>query len=301
MSALHIFGMHGLGDNLHQRAVIRELLKEHDDIWLETPWPCMYGDLPVKCIGKTSRLRTQAKNAEREADRFHSGAPPASARVLRVSYPPEFVRSTGSVLAAMSRVCGVPVGDFRLSVPDEWLSKADEVIATIRPGRPLMLFRPLMDRSEWGGCLARNPDTAAYRDLYESIRDDFCVVSIADLEDGKEWEVARIPADVEFHRGELDVETIAGLICRSALVFSSPGFAIPLAQAVGTPSVCVFGGYENGSSFLAGAQYTPHLPIEPIRPCQCFSHTHACDKRIDMPLALSRLSAFVGEVVHADA
>src|SRR3546814_2604756 len=90
------------------------------------------------------------------------------------------------------------------------------------------------------------------------------------------------------HRGELDFETIAALTKKAGLMFSSPGFAVILAQSVGTPSVCVFGGYEAGYSFSAGAQWAPHLAIEPVNACDCFLHNHSCDKRIDLGCAGSR-------------
>jgi len=74
---------------------------------------------------------------------------------------------------------------------------------------------------------------------------------------------------------------------------SAAAVAKAVAQAVETPSVCVFGGYENGTSFSSGARYARHLAIEPITPCQCFKHDHACQKQVDMPLAVARLQAFI--------
>jgi hypothetical protein len=34
---LHLIGHHGLGDNLHQRALIRQLMEKYD-VWLDTSW-----------------------------------------------------------------------------------------------------------------------------------------------------------------------------------------------------------------------------------------------------------------------
>ena len=41
------------------------------------------------------------------------------------------------------------------------------------------------------------------------------------------------------------VEALAALTASAALVFSAPGFATALAQAVSTPSITIFGGHEN--------------------------------------------------------
>ena len=294
MTPIYIEGMHGLGDNLHQRAVIRHLMQSHE-VWLETPWPCVYHDLigdRLKLVSKGSKLRTQSKNQKRESAAYTRGRIPQ--RSKRIWYRPEAVRLHRSVLGAMCASVDVPVGRFDLPIPEAWSQKADALLGKWKPDRPLMIYRPLVERTEWGGCAARNPDHATYAALFDVIRDRFFVVSVADLQEGAEWIVGdHVDADVEMHRGELDFETLAALTQKAALVFSSPGFAVILAQSVGTPSVCVFGGYEAGYSFSAGAQWAPHLAIEPVNPCDCFLHDHACDKRIDTPAAMESLVDFV--------
>jgi hypothetical protein len=66
-----------------------------------------------------------------------------------------------------------------------------------------------------------------------------------------------------------------------------------LAQSVGTPVVCVFGGYERAYSFSGGARFAPYLGIEPIHPRDDFRHEPHHDKSIDIPAAIDRLTAFV--------
>jgi hypothetical protein len=306
MTAIRVAGMHGLGDNLHQRAVIRGLIAKGRQVWLDTPWPCVYHDLVgpnLLLTGGTSELRTQAKNAHRSSERraYTTRRPPPSARrvpPLRVHYPSAAVREHGSVLAAMMRTCRLDpaTADFRLPIPRAWAARAAILLGKWgASGKPLMIYRPLSERTEWGGNGPRNPDPAAYAALYRSIRERYFVVSIADLQRDAEWMVGEeVEADVVMHHGQLRFEDMAALFARAALVFTAPGFAVILAQAVGTPNVTVFGGYENASSFSLGARFAPHLALEPIKPCQCFSHDHACDKRMDVPLAQARLDAFLG-------
>lgn len=300
-SFLYIAGMHGLGDNLHQRAIIRQLLPRHQIIALETSWPCIYHDLigpQLRLVFKRTALRTQTKNAQREYSKYVLNESQAVMRDghLRILYKPETVRAQGSVLAAMLVNCGLDPSryDFRLPIPPEWDAKAQAWLERWQPTKPLMLYRPLVDRREWGGCAARNPDFAAYAVLYQTLRKRYFVISLADLVPQIEWTVGvPVETDVQFHHGELDFETIAALTARAALVYASPGFAIPLAQAVGTPSICVFGGYENSASFSLGAKLTPHLGIDPIKPCQCFQHHHDCQKKIDLPPAIERIERFL--------
>ncbi len=273
------------------------------DVWLESSWVSPYHEYVaagLRVIFKRTTLRTQTKNATREASRFSTAQPPRHARLVNVSYSPRDVIARGSVLASMCATAGVDIStaDFRLPVAPAWRAEAARhVEAWNTGGRPIMVYRPLVERTEWTGCNTRNPDHAAYADLFEAIRDRFFVVSIADLEAGKEW-LAGKPArvDAAYHSGELPFEILAAVVERASLVFTSPGFAVVLAQAIGTPVACVFGGYENSTSFSAGARFGPYLGIDPIKPCNCWSHRHSCDKRIDMSAAVTRLRGFTDAV-----
>jgi len=299
-----IEGMHGLGDNVQQRAVVRHLLGEGHRLWLRTPWPCLYHDLVGDRLallehGKT--LRTQRKNARRERDRYSRSAVPYGARKIRIWYDYDGIRRTGSFLGGMFGLTlkrPADDADIRLPVPDAWREKADALVPP--SGKPILVLRPLVTRTEWSGCDARNPDAEAYAALYASIREAFHVVSIADLAPGIEWLVGpRLPADQVFHAGEADIETVAALMARAALVFTAPGFAIHLAQAVGTPVIGIFGGHESARFYQDGERFAPTLGIDPVHPCECFSKKHRCDKTIDLEAATARIAAFVAAHCHA--
>ena len=292
-------GMHGLCDNLHQRAIVRELMARGEEplagdaVAVHLPRPGRAATQPAQ-QGLAPAHPGQERGARGGALCRRRRAParvPADRPVLT-----DGVLAAGSVLAAMCSECSVGIErvDFRLPVPEAWLAKARDWIDRWRPPRPLLVYRPLNERSEWGGCRVRNPDFAAYASLLSTVRDRYFVVSVADFEPGKEWMVGiDVKPDVALHHDELDVETLAGLTRLSALVWTSPGFLVILAQAVGTPSVCVFGGYEDGRSFSAGARFAPHLAIEPINPCPCFRHDCPCDKQIAFAEAAERLAVFV--------
>lgn len=295
MTPLLVRGMHGLGDNLHQRAILRQMM-QRNEVWLESSWVSPYYDLigqGLRVIHKSTSLRTQTKNAKREAGLFSKERLPVGVSHIQVWYRPEEVRAYRSVLGAMCRNTGTDVAtaDFRLPVPREWQERARAVVGY--PDKPILVYRPLVERTEWSGCLARNPDSAAYFELLESIRGRFHVVSIADLVPDVEWiSGIRIEADQKFHAGELDFEALAGLFSLSSLVFCSPGFAVILAQAVGTPVAATFGSYESSYSFSAGARFSPYLGIDPINPSDDFKHDAKRDKSIDLPAARARLAIF---------
>lgn len=298
---LRVIGMHGRGDCLHSRAIIRQLMQRHD-VWLESSWVSLFHDLideGLHVIHKATTLRTQTKNARRELALFEKRLPPFRPKQIRIWYTPEQVRKLGSVLAGMCETtrCDYASADFRLPVKLEWRERAHELLAKWKPDKPLMIYRPPVERPEWGGAARRNPDTEAYAALFRLIREQFFVLSIADLELGKEWRVGPdLPADITYHHGELDSEVMTGLFEQADLVFTTGGFPVILAQSVGTPVITVMGGYEDSRSYSAGARYSKYLGIDPIEPCQCFSHMHRCKKEIDLPQAKAKILAFIDEL-----
>lgn len=293
---LYVEGMHGLGDTFHQRGVIKMLVEKYD-VWLETSWPSLYYDLPIHCVANGTELRTQLKNVERELARFETPSDEPIKRI-KIRYTADSVRKYGSVYAAMMRDSGFTEEDtdFRFKVPEEWLNRIDVTIKSWNTNKPILFYRPLVVRKEWKNCARRNPHLGSYVALLREIREKFFVVSIADLKEGVEWEVSEsVAADRTYNNGELDSTELIALVSRSALVFASPGFAVPMARAVGTPVVCVFGGFESSRSFTHG--YGPYLGIDTVRPCECFSKTHVCVKRIDLPAAKNKLRSFVDVIV----
>ena len=307
MTIVHIQGMQGLGDNLHQRAIMRQLIDAGlSVVWLETPWPCIYEDMPaLKLAPIRTTLRTQSKNMAREAARYSAPSVPSGARRLAIHYSIDAVRQYGSILGAMLGSCGCDPGcaDFRfVQIPQGWLASARRYVST---DRPILIYRPLVMRTEWEGCAIRNPDHGAYAALLDAVRQHFYVVSIADLVPGVEWITGRpIAADLELHAGELDFQTMAGLFAIAAMVYCSPGFATVLAQAVGTPLVAVFGARESSPTISLGARLAPTLGIDPVKPCLCFRSDYvcsgACDKTIDLPAARRRLEDFTNAALARD-
>lgn len=295
---LLVHGMNGLGDNLHQRAIVRRLLEEHT-VYLETPWPSVYHDLvgdKLMLVPTATSLRTQQKNIARERGKYWGMRPPPALREMRVWYSGNDVRQYGSIYAAMTMNAGyrVDTTDFTLPIPTEWYQPVYDMIEGWGTDKPILLYRPLVERTEWKGCAGRNPDLNAYVDLFAGIREKFFVVSVADLVPGKEWIVSRsVGADVELHHGELSFESLAALASCATLVYGSAGFAPLMAQAVGTANICIFGGHESSMTIKDGARFAPTLGIDPIIPCNCFDHHHAHKKSIDIPNATARIRAFV--------
>lgn len=293
MKTILLRGMHGLGDNVHQRAVIRALKKKTGArVAVETPWPEISADVADEIYLPEKSLRTQTKNVSRHAGKIpvlKANDLPKFGQVLKNWYTAENVRRFGYV-GAMLHGLGLPRTDQDFSFSPQ----AGFFVLGNPERKPVMVYRPLTIRTEWAGCSNRNPDADAYHDLFAAIRKNFFIVSAADLSPKLEWISSKhVDADAEFHAGELTPQNLFWLYTKADLVFCSPGFSLPLAQSVGTKVVCVYGGREN-SKFYAQNERT--LGVDTKTPCVCMTHTHACNKRIDVDAWTPRVKAFAGVV-----
>lgn len=284
-------GMLGLGDNIHQRAVIKQLM-EKQHITLATPWPQVYHDLVGDRLSLTpvdTRLRTQAKNVARSKSLYDGRAHVSGHRIW---YSHQQIRQCGGFLAAMCDNSRIPIGDFSMTAKSAWVEKARSMVPSA--GKPILVYRPLVSRKEWMGCAQRNPDAVAYTGILQSIRDEYFVVSIADVQAGVEWiESPDIHADLELHHGELDTETLIGMTAIADMVFCAPGFMLVMAQALRKRMIAVFGGHESARLYAHG--YAENLFIEPVSPCECFDKYHKCDKRIDIQDAVNKTVDFMND------
>jgi hypothetical protein len=309
---LVIQGMHGLGDNIHQRAILRQLMPGYR-ITLETSWPSVYHDLVADGLTLVRRpvaLRTQSKNAAREAHLFAPGpflGQTVRRMPIRYGGPQVLQSKSGTIMEVMCDATGTDFSraDFTLPVPDVWFDKLTAIPqwealwrAKIASGKPLLVYRPLVSRPEWRGSAMRNASPVDYCVLLAAIRDEFFVVSVADLEPNREWIVGpQLHADVALHSGELTFEAMAALFSLADLIFTSSGFAAILGPAVKTPTVSIIGGYESVGCHADGSRYAPMLNIGPRVSCTCWSSgcRKVCDKTIDLDTAVPQLQNFLSQ------
>lgn len=255
--------MRGLGDNIYMRAFIKALPGR---VWLDTPWPELYRDLPVQFVKPETSLRTQSKNIIRHArwDRVTPGLP-----AIKIAYGRE------GIIPGMQRCFGVTPGEFDL--PDFGPSPVSGKYAVVRP---------VTVRAEWRAD-SRNPlPEYVAQAATELRRRGYRVVSVADLEPGKEWALDPLPdADIRYHAGELPVEQLLALIQGAAAVIGGIGWIVPAAIAAKVPAWIVCGG--QGGFNHPGLITHPAMDLArlafavPDNFCCCTQKQHTCDKRID--------------------
>lgn len=279
---LFVRGMFGLGDNIMQRPFIRAAAAREEAVYLQTPWPELYADLPnVLPVRSATRLRTQAKNEARYRGRWH--ARPGRCRTVQVAYGAAALGAGLTIMAAMEQRLPLAGAPFRWDLPD--LGPPFEIDTG---GRPLAIVRPVTERTEWHNA-ARSPRPEYIAEAAARLMESHYVIAVADLQPGQEWLVGAMPVcDVAYMRGELTALDVLQLVKQADVVVGGVGWIVPAALALRTRAFIYLGGN--------GAHNAPEVIVDPrvdsrrmgfARPrnfCLCSEKQHRCDKVIDRPL-----------------
>jgi hypothetical protein len=273
---LHILGMQGLGDNIYQRAFIHALSLQRE-IYLETSWPELYADLPIKFVRPTggySRLRTQNKNVARS--RVIWAPRPTRMQAIRNSYQRAFQMGL-SIINGMEQSFGIKLDPALFDLPPLPPSP-------IKTDKPIAFVRPVTVRSEWFNA-ARNPEPQYILDIVEALRPTHHIVCVADVAHAAEWFIGVPPkGDSEFIHGELPAMDMLALLATSDIIIGGMGFIIPAALALNKHCFVVLGG--QGGHNAPGRVLDPRLDCSrigfatPKDFCQCTNMRHNCNKAI---------------------
>lgn len=284
VAPVHYIGMQGLGDNIYQRAFVKAVAARGELVYLSTPWPELYADLPlVRCIPFRSRLRTQAKNEARAAGAYFSGRV-MRARVVRVGYGANDLTHGRSIFESMGRSFGIGNPPTHLDLPETLTSAPWANV-----GRPLAIIRPPTVRQEWRN--EARPCLPQYiAQIARMLMRRYYVLSIADLQDGAEWLVGEKPppANARLHRGELSTMQMLDLCRRAAVLVGPASWIAPFGIASSTPTFVVLGG-QGGHNSPKSLQPDWLGPGKlgfgvPDHLCGCGNMRHTCDKTIsDLP------------------
>lgn len=274
---LYVRGMHGLGDQLHSRPLIRAAAAREGVLYLSTPWPQLFADCPgVRCVHPNTKLRTQQKNERRPGVKWWP-MPDKVSRTVYMGYGSSTMRQE-SLHATLGKLLPLEGAPFVYDAPDFGPSP-------VQTDKPVAVVRPVTVRSEWCA-IARNP-----RPEYVAIAADelaalgYHVVSVADVDGTAEWfDGTPPPSHQQFHRGELDVERLFALIANAAMVVTPVGWCLHAGIAYRTPTICIAGG--RGGHCAPEKETDPRQDLARLRwimpdnYCRCDMERHNCEKGI---------------------
>lgn len=320
---IYFQGCYGFGDNLNQRPVVRHLADRYEAVYLKTTVPEFYWDLPnVKFVfpdGVAVEHRTHAKHAlALPASTFAEcpvGAKPFRwnfklQRIIgedgRIRYIEEDAAGDArdvpapavqlSICEDIRRRADIPPEkyDYSLPVRNVWVKAARELLATLETkGKKVCLINPPTTRAEWP-CVSRNPKVEYFQELVDRYKNEYFFMSIADIEEGKEVLAGDLRGiDAEFHRGELPLTTILGLLKIADMTICPPAWMMNMAIAVRGKVFVIFGGHAGPEYLLDPIMGLDNLEYAAPRPfCNCWRMDHACRKDIDIPEMLARFEVF---------
>lgn len=265
----YVESMHGLGDNIFARAFVKAL---NGDVYVSTPWPQIYSDIPnVKFVNCGSKLRTQAKNIKKVQAQTHPI--PHNSRVIKVQYNVRDFQQ-GSLIDGIKRCFGTEPSNFDLPKFDN----------PIRSSKPIAVIRPVTVRAEWSNP-ARNPKSEYIAWVAEQLKDTHHIVSIADLEDKKEWVDGALPFSHEqYNHGELGLSDLLGLISHSDIVVGGVGWIVPACISYNVRLFCILGGHggHNAPAKITSKDMdlSKTFFATPDKFCHCTNMQHNCTKTI---------------------
>jgi hypothetical protein len=270
--------MWGLGDSIYARPFIAAASMVRD-VWLETPWPELYADLPLRFVKGDRPLRTQTLNAARQPPGLWR-QPPAGAQEIRLAYGnAELAR--GSVVQGIESKLPLPAGVKPVwTLPELGASPIDT------RGSPLAIIRPVTRRAEWDN-RARNCLPGYVDEIAGDLKGrGFSVLVLADLKVGEEWlENGRIPpSNAALTNGELSMRQMLAAVRDAAVVVGPVGWIVPAGLALGTRTFCVLGG--QGGHNAPEKLTDPRMDCSrlgfamPKEFCRCTDMQHSCPKAI---------------------
>jgi len=278
MNPLIINSNWGLGDNIFQRPFVRAAAAS-STVYMDTPWPELYADLPIKFIRnpkREGRLRTQTKNVKRQPEWFWEPRPKV-AQEISLSYGHAILQGR-SIVRAIERNLPLKGAPFRFDLPELGGHRFEHST------RPIAIVRPVTLRREWFN-EARNPRPEYLKRIADRLMDTHHVVSIADLRIAEEWLVDPVPpAHERLHNGELDVRELLAIVRDADAIIGGVGWIVPASIALKTDCFVILGGM--GSHNSPAMITDPRMDLSrlgfatPDRFCACSNMRHRCDKTI---------------------
>lgn len=273
-------GPEGFGDTIYMRPAIKKLAEQWEAVFVRTPWPQVFWDIPKVRPARPHGIfyRTQNANAA-TVDPMIWHYPPGGLLEMNGFYNMEHFRAGTTIVRAFMQQFRVSdPADFSMKVNPEW---EPEWLKDVP--RPFGVVHPPSIRREWMNT-ARNPRPDYIQQVIDS-RPDVHWISVGFNVGDQEWYeggplrgVAR-----NFDNGELSASQLLAVLGRADLAVSGPCWLLPAAAALGTPLFCIFGGSIPPQLLIDHQRMgTSVVAVHPVPFCPCFQNEHGCNKSISM-------------------
>lgn len=286
-------GPEGFGDTLYLRAAIRRLAEQWDAVFVRTPWPQLFHDIPKARPARPSGIfyRTQNVNVSRVPPAIWSYPPGGLAELPGIYNVGHFRAGTGILSSLMKQLKVTDPVDFSLTVDPTW---EPEWLKDVP--RPFGIVHPPSIRREWLNT-ARNPRPEYVQAVLDT-RQDVHWISVGFNVQGHEWfdgpplrGIAR-----RFDNGELTANQLLAVLAKADLAVSGPCWMLPAAAALRTPLFCIFGGSIPPQFLVEPRMGGTIKTVSPVPFCACLLNEHTCNKTISLGTLMMEWNRFCDSI-----
>lgn len=266
MSVAVVRGMKALGDCLFQRPYVRELAKEHDEVYLGTPWPQLYSDIEnVRPCRVETRRVVSRKNSSHYVGPWHE-MPEKADRVVKVH------NADGSPIRI-----GESFGSPILMPPE-----CPDIPTIASPaGKPIAVVRPPAKRLDWD---TENREPHSFH-IFEAAEELYASHHVALVGGPSEEVIGRVPPHHANHLdGNLSFEAFMVLVASADVIVAGVGSMVPLAIALQKKALVVVGGRGAtcGVGSVCHSDWKHKITfVHPDPYCyECADPRHRCNKLV---------------------
>ena len=286
-------GYWGMGDNVMQLPVVRELCRRFPQVYLATPWPQLYWELPN--IRLTHPL-LESRSFVYEWTHFRENieAQPAS---TWSELPPDWTEfwwgsgghaKDSTRLAAICPAVELPARvSTRFGLKREWLRAAREWLDLNMPGnRPRVLMH--VPVAPPGRELARDAIFEAFAVVFKGFSRRVAFFDAARTEPGICEPIGRLPMPT-FRSFGPDITTLWALSSLADAIVTSPCHFGDLAIAFSRPTLLLCGGCMGPQHVYDPRQDMSKMAIAAPDPfCECGHSEHQCNKDLDLGMVVEK-------------
>lgn len=282
MEKLIVESFYGFGDTIFLRPLLIEECK-YKDVYVQTPYPELFLNTPVKPIKPGKFLYDFANRAMEDAEGYYPR--PKDGKFIRPNYSGEDLKNYRTISYSFSKGFSNNVMSTRITPTPYQVELGKELIGDLQN---VMIVKIPSFRHDWE-CESRTPKTRYMIECMRIAKNlGFQIISLQDYTLGdhlgepdleEEWMAL---CDKTLH-GRLSVNQLIGLVSQVDHVVTYPNFLLPLSIFLDKPVFSIYGGSIHPVTIIDPRILPSHYSyVAPTPFCHCIGSHHDCNKVIPM-------------------
>jgi ADP-heptose:LPS heptosyltransferase len=263
---LFFMGCDGFGDNVCQRILIKGLAEKFQTIYLRTPAPEFYWDIPnVKFIYPMHlwrHFRVYRQNVKRQKEGTWASVDLDNVHKIhwvhcRIPYANKWMIMDANEAEARKDKLNREffeaydsLSDFEFTFPlkESWVTGTKKLLDSwnVEGKKVCLVNPPTIRRTDCAVRETRNPKLEYFQYLIDKYKEEYYYVGLAYTEEDEEWFDGKLTGiDKRLVHGEASLPIVFGLTKLADMMIVYPSFFSLLGIAIKTKCLCIFGGYRS--------------------------------------------------------